>query len=251
MGRRIADIRSVDAGDAVSHAAVPAPQYQVGHPADPAFDSTLPAAFNVDDAAQPSTALGDSSMRLTEPRLPPLSDAEMTPQQDAVIAPFRKSGRDYNIFRTFVRDPAALKAFLVWGGHVLSNDNPLGARRREIAILRTGYLCKAGYEWARHVPIARHAGLSDTEIAAIKEGTGDATWDEADRTLLAATDALVRNHFIDDAGWLALCGHFSEVQRLALIFTVGQYTMVSMFLNSVGVQLDDDVTLDADLAGWA
>ena len=186
-------------------------------------------------------------MRLTEPRLTPLADAELNPEQEAVLAGFRAGGRDYNIFRTFARDPAALRAFLVWGGHVLSNDNPLGARRREIAILRTGYLCKAGYEWARHVPIARHAGLSEAEIAAVKAGADDVAWDEADHALLAATDALVTDHFIDDAGWQALCTHFNEAQRLALIFTVGQYTMVSMFLNSVGVQLDDDVTLDADL----
>lgn len=186
-------------------------------------------------------------MRLTEARLAPLGDADLNPDQETVLAGFRAGGRDYNIFRTFARDPAALRAFLVWGGHVLSNDNPLGARRREIAILRTGFLCKAGYEWARHVPIARHAGMSEAEIAAIKAGAGDPAWDEPDRALLTATDALVTDHFIDDAGWQALCAYFSEAERLALIFTVGQYTMVSMFLNSVGVQLDGDVTLDPDL----
>lgn len=186
-------------------------------------------------------------MRLTEPRLAPLTDAELTPEQEAVLASFRAGGRDYNIFRTFARDPAALKAFLVWGGHVLSNDNPLGARRREIAILRTGFLCKAGYEWARHVPIARHAGMTEAEVAAIKQGPADPAWTAAERALLVATDALVTDHFIDDAAWAALCEHFDDMQRLALVFTVGQYTMVSMFLNSVGVQLDDDVTLDPDL----
>jgi alkylhydroperoxidase family enzyme len=190
-------------------------------------------------------------MRLTEPRLPPLADDELNQAQEDVLAGFRASNRDYNIFRTFARDPAAFKAFLVWGGHVLSNDNPLGARRREIAILRTGFLCKAGYEWARHVPIARHAGMSEAEIAAIKAGVGDAVWDQADRALLAATDALVSDHFIDDAGWHALCAHFTEAQRLALIFTVGQYAMVAMFLNSVGVQLDADVALDEDLVRMA
>lgn len=188
-------------------------------------------------------------MRLDQPRLAPLGDAELTPAQAAVLEPFRSSGRDYNIFRTFARDPDALRAFLVWGSHVLSNDNPLGARRREIAILRTGFLCRAGYEWARHVPIGRGAGLTEADFAAIKAGAADPRWDDADRALLAATDALVTNHFINDACWAALTAHYSEPQVLALIFTVGQYTMVSMFLNSVGVQLDADVTADPDLAG--
>ena len=32
-----------------------------------------------------------------------------------------------------------------------------------------------------------------------------------------------------------------------LVFTVGQYTQVCMMLNTFGVQLDDDLTLDKDL----
>jgi 4-carboxymuconolactone decarboxylase len=34
-----------------------------------------------------------------------------------------------------------------------------------------------------------------------------------------------------------------------LVFTVGQYTQVSMILNSFGVQLDPGQTLDPDLDG--
>jgi hypothetical protein len=36
-----------------------------------------------------------------------------------------------------------------------------------------------------------------------------------------------------------------------LVYTVGQYTQVSMLLNSFGVQLDDGLTLDPDLDGRA
>ena len=32
-----------------------------------------------------------------------------------------------------------------------------------------------------------------------------------------------------------------------VVFTVGQYTQVSMFLNTFGVQLDEGQTLDPDL----
>ncbi|MBS0254057.1 MAG: carboxymuconolactone decarboxylase family protein [Proteobacteria bacterium] len=186
-------------------------------------------------------------MRLDQPRLAPLGDAELSPAQAELIASFQARGADYNIFRTFVRDPAALRAFMVWGGHILSESNPLGIRRRELAILRTGFLCKAGYEWAQHERIGRAAGLTDAEIAGLKAGADAACWDAADRALLAATDQLVTRHFIDDAGWAALTDHFSESEVLALIFTVGQYTMVSMFLNTTGVQLDADLVADPDL----
>jgi alkylhydroperoxidase family enzyme len=187
-------------------------------------------------------------MRLDQPRLPPLNDAELNPAQAEIIAGFKARGADYNIFRTFVRDPGALRAFMVWGSHILSNDNPLGPRRRELAILRTGFLCKAGYEWAQHVRIGQQAGLTDAEIAGLKQGPLSDCWDAADRALLMATDQLVADHFIADAAWAALAGHFSEGEVLALIFTVGQYTMVSMFLNSAGVQLDPGLVADPDLS---
>jgi hypothetical protein len=35
-----------------------------------------------------------------------------------------------------------------------------------------------------------------------------------------------------------------------MVFTAGQYTQVSMILNSLGVQLDPGQTLDPDLKGF-
>ena len=186
-------------------------------------------------------------MRTDTPRLTPLADSALDDAQEAMIAPFRGGGRDYNIFRTFARNPVALKAFLGWGNYILSERNSLPPRLREIAILRTGFRCMAGYEFARHVPIGMRAGLSEAEIAAIKRDAADGPWNAGERALLMATDELVADHFVSDATWAALIASFSEQQAMDVVFTVGQYTMVSMFLNSAGVQLDDDVTLDPDL----
>jgi alkylhydroperoxidase family enzyme len=187
-------------------------------------------------------------MRTHAPRLAPLRDDELDADQAGILGPLRASGRDYNIFRTFARHPTAMRAFLGWGGHILSPGNTLPPRLREIAILRTGYLCRAGYEWARHVPIARREGLSDTDIAALKRDPADGPWSPGERALLAAVDELIDDRMIGDDRWAELASHFEERQMLDLIFTVGQYVMVSMFLNSAGVQLDDDVVLDPDLA---
>ena len=154
-----------------------------------------------------------------------------------------------NIFKTLARDPAALKAFLAWGSYVLSRRNALPAREREIAVLRTGWLCRSGYEWTQHVPIGQRAGLTDDEIARIKAGATAAGWSAGDAALLTATDELHHDHFISDAAWAALKTHFSEKQCMDLVFTVGQYTQVSMILNSFGVQLDPGQSLDPDLDG--
>ena len=47
--------------------------------------------------------------------------------------------------------------------------------------------------------------------------------------------------------WSALKAHFSERQCMDVVFTAGQYTQVSMMLNTFGVQLDEGQTLDPDL----
>src|SRR5690349_3199026 len=142
--------------------------------------------------------------------------------------------------------PKAFEAFNRWGGYVLSRRNSLPPRQREIVILRTGYLCKSGYEWRQHVKIAKREGLSDEEIARVKNGAS-AGWSEADAALLRASDELHTDQFIGDKTWSALSAHFSEAQRMDLVFTVGQYTQVSMMLNTFGVQLEAGETVDPDL----
>ena len=65
--------------------------------------------------------------------------------------------------------------------------------------------------------------------------------------LIAAVDDLNRDHFVSTPSWVELSKHYSERQCMDLVFTVGQYTQVSMILNSFGVQLDQGQTLDPDL----
>ena len=186
-------------------------------------------------------------MRLTAPRISPVADDTATPEQQAVLAPMAARGPVLNVFRTIANEPDAAKAFLAWGGYILSKKNALPPREREIAILRTGYLCKSGYEWTQHVRIGLDAGLTDTEVAAIKAGPGDPSWGELDRLILQASDELFADKFVSDATWNGLAKHLKPKALMDLVFTVGQYTQVSMFLNSFGVQLDPGQSLDPDL----
>jgi len=187
-------------------------------------------------------------MRLTKPRIRPLSDAELGPEQTEALEAFRP-GPVLNIFRTLVHAPKALTRFNQWGGYVLSRRNDLPAREREIVILRTGYLCKSGYEWTQHVRIGLREGLTEDEIARLKKGA-DAGWGPADAALIRASAELHADQFVSDATWAELSKHFTEKQCMDVVFTAGQYTQVSMFLNTFGVQLDEGLTLDPDLKGF-
>jgi len=186
-------------------------------------------------------------MRLKEPRIAPLADAEMTEDQKEAVKPF--GNRVLNIFRTLARAPKALTRFNEWGGYILSRRNDLPPREREIVILRTGFLCRSGYEWTQHVAIGKREGLTDDEIARIKTGAG-AGWSAADAALIQASDELHEDQFITDATWKALGAHFTQKQCMDVVFTAAQYTQVSMFLNTFGVQLDAGLTLDPDLKAY-
>jgi 4-carboxymuconolactone decarboxylase len=185
-------------------------------------------------------------MRLTTPRIAPLTDeASWTDAQRSVLAPMAKQGRLYNIFSTLGHNPDALQAFLAWGSYVLRRTQ-LGARERELAILRVGYLCRSGYEWAQHWRLGKQSGLTDIELANIKLGV-DAAWSPHDRTLIQATDELHRNYFISDGTWRTLQTFLDERQCMDLVFIVAHYTQVCMMLNTFGIQLDVDLDPDPDL----
>ena len=186
-------------------------------------------------------------MRLSKARIAPLSDAEMDAEQKEALKDF--GSNILNIFRTLVRAPKALTRFNAWGGYVLSRRNDLPAREREIVILRTGYLCKSGYEFTQHTRIGLESGLTEAEIEAVKRGA-DAGWSAADAALIRATDELHADQFISDSTWNTLKQHFTEKQCMDVVFTTGQYTQVSMMLNTFGVQLDAGQTLDPELKGY-
>ena len=187
-------------------------------------------------------------MRLSKPRYAPLTDAELNAEQAEALEPMRP-GPVLNIFRTLARAPKALSRFNAWGGYVLSRRNDLPAREREIVILRIGFLCKSGYEWTQHHRIGLQSGLTSAEIERIKAGAG-AGWSAADAALIRMADELHADQFVTDPTWAELAAHFTPKQCMDAVFTAGQYTQVSMFLNTFGVQLDEGQTLDPDLKGF-
>src|SRR5215813_13201336 len=143
--------------------------------------SRLPLPARRGLLSRQNNSSGDHDMRLTTPRIAAVADDGLTEEQREIVAPMQARGSVLNIFRTLLNHPAAARGFLGWGGYVLSRKNTLPPREREIVILRTGFLCRSGYEWTQHVPIGKRAGLTDNEIARIKLGADAPGWSEADR----------------------------------------------------------------------
>lgn len=180
-------------------------------------------------------------MALNEARVEPRK-LEQCDDETRTILQATISGGDgtpLNIFATLAHHPKLLKRWLVFGNHVLSKST-IAARERELLILRTGWLCRAEYEWGQHVIIARQVGLSDDEIRRVRQGP-EAGWNPFDAALLRAADELHAEQFVHDGTWRTLAERYDTQQLMDVVFTVGQYTLVSMALNTLGVQRDPGV----------
>jgi len=184
-----------------------------------------------------ATSLGAQptfSPRPQTPRVAPLSKEQRTPEQQALLA----SRPDFNVYTTFAHHVELYNRWSPLGRFVMT-DSSLPPREREIVMLRMGWLCQSEYEWAQHARIGKaQAGLSNEDVHRIAEGPSAAGWSEFERTLLRMVDELRYEAMISDATWKALRTKYSAQQVMEAIYTAAQYQLVSMALNSLGVQLD-------------
>ena len=170
-----------------------------------------------------------------QPRILPLPESEWDDGVRELL-----DGRAVNIFTTLVRHPGLYRRWLPFGGKLLLAGK-LDAREREILILRTATLCRAGYEWGQHVLIGRQAGLSDEEIRRIRQGPEAEGWSEDDAILLRAADELHEQAEIGDETWTRLEARYDAERLIELCMLVGHYHMVAFTLNSLRVQREEGV----------
>ena len=181
---------------------------------------------------------GQERVRLKEPRVKPLAESEWTEEQREILTPLKREGRTLNIYATIAGHPKMTQNWLPFISYVL-RESTLPPRDREILILRIGWLCRSEYEFGQHTLMGKSAGLSSEEISRITEGPNASGWNPFEATLLRAADELHSDAFITDATWNALAKRYDEKQLMDVVMTVADYNMVSMFLNTMGVQLEE------------
>jgi alkylhydroperoxidase family enzyme len=174
------------------------------------------------------------------PRIEPKPVEEWDERTRELLVGSAVGGGTLNIFGTLAHHPDLLRRWLVFGTHVLGKS-ALSGRHRELVILRIGWLCRAPYEWGQHVVIGRLEGLTDADLERVAAGPEADGWDDVEVLLMRATDELFGDQAISRRTWQALAEHYDAQQMLDLVFTVGQYQLVSMALNSCGVERDDGV----------
>jgi alkylhydroperoxidase family enzyme len=186
------------------------------------------------------------------PRIAPLPPDQWSEEVMEAIALLRPPGatqplrrrqggpKGLNVLGTLAQHPSLMHAYHAFNGHLLSSST-LTPRHRELLILRVAALRDAEYEWEQHVIIGQDAGISDDEIARLREGTDAPGWSALDAALVRAVDELVRDALVSDATWATLADAFDVQQLMDMIFTVGAYDLLAMAFRSFGIQLDADL----------
>jgi 4-carboxymuconolactone decarboxylase len=169
-------------------------------------------------------------------RLSPLAGTEMSARQREVVADLVR-GPTVNIYTTLVRHPAAAAAMVNLGRTLRGGSLP--ERHREIFILRTGCNCGSTYELAQHYRIARAIGMSDADMKRIVVGPDAPGWDPFEAALCRACDDLHFENTISDGTWAELAAKYSDEQMIEATMLVGYYHLVSMALNTFGVQIEE------------
>jgi len=175
-------------------------------------------------------------MRLSEPRLQPLTietaEGESKAQLERAEA---RGGPVLNITRTLAHYRELSSAWGYFARHVLAGSS-LPERERELIILRMGWNCQSGYEFGQHRRIGQQAGLSLEEVERVKQGPDHDAWTSHEAALLRAADELHADAFLSDKTWNQLPEQYDTRQMMDAVFAAGQYHLVSLALNTPGVQ---------------
>jgi 4-carboxymuconolactone decarboxylase len=170
--------------------------------------------------------------------------ARLEPLESAV-GPAREAMRGMphnavNVRATMAHHPVLARAFGSFAGAVL-NEARTPRRQRELVILRMGWNCQARYEFGQHTMYGLANGVSPQEVSAVTRPLSQHPWSDEDRVLLQMTDDLYADDCVSDATWGELEARWATPDIVEFLMAALCYRLVSGFLNSCGVELDEGV----------
>ena len=177
------------------------------------------------------------------PKVPLPTDDELTPEHRELLANLPA----LNVFRMIAGAPKAVAPFMQLGSAVLSTA--LDARRREMAVLRVAHATSAPYEWAQHEQIARNVGVSEAEIEAIDNEEPVTSLDEEANLICRVADEVSRDVRLSDDALELILDRYGPRESAELILLVSYYNMVSRFLESTRVEVEDEPLLKGRTPG--
>ena len=144
---------------------------------------------------------------------------------------------DIGIFRLLAQADGSFAPFAAFTAS-LWNDAELSPRRRELAILLVARLAGCEYEWFQHEPVARMCGITDAEIAALRELDLSA-FDEGERAMLELARTTLDRARPSDAELAAARVALSDREVVELQLVVAVYAGLAAIMNDLDLELDE------------
>jgi AhpD family alkylhydroperoxidase len=173
----------------------------------------------------------------TTPRLP-LVEAPDDPFAREQFARLAAGRGILNLHRMMAHAPALMKASGDMAG-AFRDEAILPRALAEIVILRTAQVADCDYEWQRHVPLARAAGVSERQIAEIGHWHESAAFTAKENIALKYAETIASGAPVDDQIFAMLRQHLPAREIVALTMLVGFYVSTAMFIKALAVPDDN------------
>jgi alkylhydroperoxidase family enzyme len=129
---------------------------------------------------------------------------------------------DAHLFGTLGRARGLFRGWLYYSGKLMPGGK-LSSFEREIMILRIAYLRDSAYELDYHTRIGRRVGVTPEVLESVRAGAQAPAWNDRQRTLLSAVEALAHDGDLDDATWTALAEHYDPRQLIEIVLRFAHY----------------------------
>lgn len=150
------------------------------------------------------------------------------------------SGRIGDLWKVLGHNAQVLRGSMILGTALLQRSK-LSGKLRELAIMRTGYLTGADYEYYHHMPAARRNGVSEEEIDAVPQGGAAKVYGDDERLVMAFADGLTATPpEIPEETFARGRARFSDQELLELVMTIGYYNMLGRLMAGVKIELEPD-----------
>lgn len=205
--------------------------------------------MTMDEAQQARIAARHAEVMGKGPRILPLDRGSVADQVQAATARLRGDivGGDAaqlpleaipEIMFTMAKFPEVWDRYMALSMWLQGPKGALSARDRQLAILRTGWLLQAPFEWGEHVRHSKQVGITAEEIERTTVGSSAEGWSDHDRAIIRAAEELRDNAMISDATWHQLAQAMSEAELVELVLLIGQFTNTAYFQNSLRLRLE-------------
>jgi 4-carboxymuconolactone decarboxylase len=189
---------------------------------------------------------GEIAMLPPDPpaRMPPLTPETCTAEANDMFERWRsgafKNSDQNPVLWTFAHHPQLAELFSAFNIHLLSTST-LPVRQRQIAIMRTAWLCNACYMWSSHLRTSLRRDIEPELFGPLQVGASDPYFTAFERTVIDATEDLVRDRLVSDTHWQALAAQWNNSQLLDFLFTVGTHVLLAGVMRSTGVEREPEL----------